>query len=262
MIIWLAAILAILVSNVATAQTQRSPSSVEAVLTFFYKDPRPERLLGYFDEFRKLPASRNWQAYPPSVGFFAVVFRAHENWVDRLIPARPDAKIVETLAAALQIAGYPQKSAGLRLKFKDAGSDEILHAELAGLPARLEELQIVGPTHLDLLWGASFASGDARHVRRIIDFYASTADQSEQIAQDTARVVIAMAGGPQEPLQGLRAKYGENFARQIIYAAVALWAVQSNARQHAYVDQAMTQFIKERQGTPAATGLAVLRQAR
>jgi hypothetical protein len=123
-------------------------------------------------------------------------------------------------------------------------------------------LQIASGTHLDLLWGASFASGDGRHVRRIIDFYASTADQSELIAQDTARVVIAMAGGPQEPLQGLRAKYGEDFARQIIYAAVALWAVQSNARQHAFVDQTLTQYIKERRGTPAATALSVLRQGR
>jgi hypothetical protein len=71
-----------------------------------------------------------------------------------------------------------------------------------------------------------------------------------------------MAGGPQEPLQGLRAKYGEDFARQIIYAASALWALQSNARQHNFVDQAVTQFINERQGTPAAKALTALRPRR
>jgi hypothetical protein len=262
MMIWLTVILWPLAPNVATAQTQRQPNSAEALFAFFYKDPRPERLVGLLDEFQKLPASRNWQAYPPSVGFFAVVFRTHEDWVERLIPPQPDAKIVETLAAALHIAGYPKKSTDLRSKFKDVGSDEILHAQLAGLPTRLEELRIASPTHLDLLWGASFASGDARHVRKIIEFYASTADQSEQIVLDTARVVVAMAGGPQEPLQGLRAKYGDDRARQIIYAATALWAVQSNARQHSFVDQAVTQFIKDRQGTPAAKGLAALRPPR
>ena len=69
-IIWLAVISWILYPNIAATQTQRPPNSVDAILTFFYKDPRPERLVGYFDEFRKLPTSRNWQAYPPSVGFF------------------------------------------------------------------------------------------------------------------------------------------------------------------------------------------------
>ena len=191
-----------------------------------------------------------------------MVFRAHEDWIDRLIPAHPDAKIVETLAAALQIAGYPQTSINLRSKFKDVGSDEILHAQLAGLPTRLEELRISIPTHLDLLWGASFASGDGRHVRKIIEFYASTADQSEQVAIDIARVGIATMGGPQEPLQGLRAKYGEDFARQVIYAATAQWAILSNAKQHSFVDQAVTKFINERRGTPAAKALGTLRQAR
>jgi len=252
----------LLMANVVAAQNRLPSNSAEEVFTFFYKDPRPERLVGHFDEFRKLPASRNWQAYPPIVGFFALVFRTHEDWIDRLIPTQPDAKIVEALAAALQIAGNPQKSMDLRSKFQDVGSDEILRAQLADLPTRVEELRIASPTHLDVLWGASFASGDARHVRKIIDFYASTADQSEQVAMDTARVVIAMGGGPQEPLQGLRAKYGEDSARQIIYAAIALWAVLSNARQHSFVDQAVTNFINERRGTPAATGLAALRQAR
>jgi len=107
-----------------------------------------------------------------------------------------------------------------------------------------------------------FASGDARHVRKIIEFYASTADQSEQVAIDIARVGIAMMGGPQEPLQGLRAKYGDNVGRQIIYAATAQWAIQANAQRHSFVDQAVTRFINERQGTPAAKGLAATRPRR
>src|SRR3979411_1715275 len=54
----------------------------------------------------------------------------------------------------------------------EAGSDATLRAELANLPLRLEDMRIAAPTHLDILWGASFASGDERYARMIADFFA------------------------------------------------------------------------------------------
>src|ERR1700716_2132900 len=54
----------------------------------------------------------------------------------------------------------------------EAGSDATLRAELANLPLRLEDMRIAAPTHLDILWGASFANGDERYARMIADFFA------------------------------------------------------------------------------------------
>ena len=246
--------------NVAVAQTQQRPSASEELVTFFYKDPRPERLLGHFDELRKLPVSRNWQAYPPIVGFFAVIFRSHQDWIVRLVPDTPNALELEALASALRLAGNQSEADQLRLRFKDAGSDEKLKSELVGLPTRLEDLRIATPTHLDIVWGAAFASGDARYPGMILDFFAATANQSEEVAIDVARAVIAMAGGRKEVLQELRDKYGDDLARQIVYAAAALWALQANARQHVFVDQTVARYITQRSGTPAAKALAAFRQ--
>jgi len=250
----------LLTANVAVAQTQGPPDPAEKLMMFFYADPRPERLVGFFDEFGKLPGLRNWQAYQPIVGLFAVVFRSHPSWIDRLIPAKPDAKTIETLAVALRLSSNVLKSDNLRSRFKEIELDERLKSELAGLPTRLENLQIATPTHLDILWGAAFGSGDARYVRLIIDYFAQTANRSEDTAIDVAKTVVAMIGGPKEGLQGLRTKYGDEVARQIIYSASALWALQSNARQHAFVDQAVAKYISERSGTPAAKALTALRQ--
>src|SRR5262249_54558736 len=144
----------------------------------------------------------------------------------------------------------------LRLRFKDVGSDQKLKSELVGLPAQLENLWITTPTHLDIVWGAAFASGDARYPGMILDFFAATANQSEQVAID----VVAIAGGSKEVLQELRGKYRDDLARQIVYAAAALWALQANARQHVFVDQTMARYITQKSGTPAAKVLAALRQ--
>jgi len=76
----------------------------------------------------------------------------------------------------------------------------MLRAELADLPLQLEGLHVDTPTHLDVLWGASFASGDERYVRIIADLLAMTANRSEFMAIDVAKVVLAISGGPRDIL--------------------------------------------------------------
>jgi hypothetical protein len=244
----------------ASAQPRGQSESADDLLMYFYKDPRTERLAGFFDKYAATPTSRNWNAYPPVAGFFAVVFQKQPSSADQLIPARPDAKVVEVLAAALRLSGDPSKAYALSLRFKDAGSDERLKAELAGLPTRLDDLRVITPSHLDILWGAAFASGDARYVRMVADFLAQIANRSEAVAVDIARVVLAMIGGPKDTLQALRGKYGDDDFRQIVYAATAAWALLANSRQHAFVDEAVTKYVSERSGTPVAKVLSSLRR--
>ena len=100
-------LIVLLWANAAAGQKQPLAPHDDLFLNF-YKDPRPERLVGYFDDIRKLPGSKSWEGYPPSVGFLAVVFRAHRDWIDRIIPDQPNAREVEALAAALQLAGISQ----------------------------------------------------------------------------------------------------------------------------------------------------------
>ncbi|MDT9136315.1 hypothetical protein RSW15_24590, partial [Escherichia coli] len=85
-----------------------------------------------------------WGAYPPLVGFLAVVFRAHPDWIGRLVPADCDPKVADGVAAALWLAGRETES--LQSCLRARGSDPRLAAELTGLPPRLEDLQIATPT--------------------------------------------------------------------------------------------------------------------
>src|SRR5215471_13154043 len=109
---WLAAFasiaacaLLLAVGAAAQQQAQMQAAPGDTLLTTFYKDPRPERLVGFFDQLRTMPAAQSWEAYPPVAGFFAFVFRTHPNDIDRLIPEAPDAKMAETIAAALRLSG-------------------------------------------------------------------------------------------------------------------------------------------------------------
>jgi hypothetical protein len=244
----------------AAAQQNKAPGGPhEDLLVSFYNDPRPDRLIGYLTTFGK--TFRNWDAYPALVGFFAVVFRTHPDWIDRLLPAECDSNVPEATAAALRLAGQSGIPTSIQTCLNAANSDRRLKAELAGLPSRLEDLQILKPTHLDILWGASFASGDARYPLMITGYFAQTANRSEPIAVDVAMTAIAFSGGPYDVIGQLRGKYSEALARDIIFAGTALWALRSNAKRHPFVNKALATYIDQHPGTYATKAVSAVRPA-
>jgi hypothetical protein len=238
-------------------QAQAAPN--DTLLTTFYKDPRPERLIGFLEQLQRSPAAQSWEAYPPVAGFLAFVFRSHPEDIEKLIPGRLDAKVAEAIAAALRLSGNQALYEKFQPRLAKSGRDAELAAVFVNLPPRLEELQITTPSNLDILWGAAFASGDAKFVLMIIDYFARTANLDEDVARDIARTVVAMAGGPRDVFNQLRGRYGVLAARQVVFAASALWAIQSNARQHEFVDGVVTKYIAEHPGTPAQKALVATR---
>jgi hypothetical protein len=192
-------------------------------------------------------------------GFFAVVFQRHPDWIDRLAPARFGPKTAATLFAALRLSGQGAKAQSLRPRLAEAGLDPKLQAEFSGLPARLDDLKVATGTHMDILWGASFASGDPRHARKLMDFLARTANRSEAVALDITRIALAVLAGRKENLGELRGRYGDDGFREIVLAATALWGLASNARQHDFVDKAVAAYIRDHPGTPATKALDTLR---
>jgi hypothetical protein len=260
---WLAALAAVcacallLAVPAAAQQVQTSPN--DTLLTTFYKDPRPERLVGFLDQLRSMPAAQSWEAYPPVAGFYAFVFRTHPNDIDRLIPEAPDARAAETIAAALRLSGNAAAQEKFQPRQAKAGRDLQLASVFANLPSKLEDLQITTPSNLDILWGAAFASGDPKFVLMIIDYFARTANLDEEVARDVTRTVIAMAGGPREVFNELRGRYGVLAARQVVFAASALWAIQSNAQQHEFVNRVVVKYIDAHPATLAQQALVATR---
>ncbi len=113
--------------------------------TYFYRAPQPERLVGLIEKWQSDSGNR-WDPYPPLVGFLAVVFRDHPNWIERLVPPKLTRGSATALAGALRLAGDPSIPPEVRSRIAQAGSDEILKRQLAGLPSQLLDLQITLPT--------------------------------------------------------------------------------------------------------------------
>ena len=251
--------------SASTAQSRAATdvNQLHDVVTYFYKDPRPERLPGFLQTLADAPAGQNWIAYPPIAGFLAVVFRRHPDAVTSVLPERPTPQTADALRAAIQLSGNNALAKEMQARLSKAGSDPILTVEFAHLPARLEDLRISTPTHLDILWGAAFASGDARFVRSILDYMASITNESEAIYRDVMLAAIRLSdeAAKRKFWQELRARYGEAGARRIIASAVALWALKANAQQHAFVHQAVSAYTANHEGTNGARALTVYGKA-
>ena len=241
---------------------QAETKSLGDLFKSFYQDPRPERLVGFIDKWQSAPAGANWIAYPPLAGFLAIVFRTHPDWIEKLVPPTLNRKTATTLITALHLASNPAVPSDLQSRFLAAGIDDKLNAEFAGLPNRIEDLHIATGTHLDIAWGAAFASGDPRFVLMIIDFLAKTANQSEPVAIDVAKETIASMGGPKDIQKTLRTKYGDDEARQIIYTSVALWALTVNSKQYAFVHETVEKYIADNPETPATKALSALQHTK
>src|SRR5688572_20330252 len=98
---WVFASLCFLLS--ATAEPSHASTNVDKrqdVFTYFYKDPRPERLIGFLQTFSEAPGGENWIAYPPVAGFLAVVFRRHPDVVHKILPERPSPRVADAVRAA------------------------------------------------------------------------------------------------------------------------------------------------------------------
>ena len=113
--------ISILLLNPVVGQQSQTPGDL---FLNFYKDPRPNRLIGFFDALDRPLASQKWEAYPPVVGFFAVVFRKHPDLIEQLIPAKNHPQTADALAAALLLSGNQATAKKLQPKFDQAGSDQ------------------------------------------------------------------------------------------------------------------------------------------
>lgn len=222
---------------------------------FFYRNPQLEALPAHISRMQE--THPGWEAYPPFAGLLAVVFKNDGGMIEKVMPDRLTPKMADTMAAAIRLSGRENVPQSVRDRLAKAGSDPVLSAQFANLPRRLADLRIVTPTHLDILWGAFFASGSSEYVRMILDFFAAMANRSEAIAIDITKVAISMSGGPKTILGELRGKYENDLGFAIIVAAMAEWALWSNARQHPEVNAVVTAYIAEHPTSFATRSLKV-----
>lgn len=240
------------VSSVVVPAWGEEPTVSEADLTYFYKAPSPvlaARLVTYYDGLRtaEKPGAR-----PPLMGFFAAVFQRYPADIDKMIPGSLSPPMLELLAVSLRLAGQQSKAESLVEVLKSKGA---VIPNLATIPASLEWVVAVGPSEFDLLWGASFASGDPQYCAKILKRFADVANVGDN-ADDLLHLARNME--TRKDQQWIVDKRGQDEARELISISTALWALHSNAQQHLFVQGAIDQYVTAHSSEPAAKVLSSL----
>ena len=125
----------------------------------------------------------------------------------------------------------------------------------------LRQAKVSHPSSFDVMWAASFATGDAAYVRPIYDYYESVATLPSVDVRDMVALVMLRHKPDKDAMEALKNKYPQDTFMRIVFASSALWSLESNARQHKFVATALSGYQKEKPGSPAATGLAEMRKA-
>jgi hypothetical protein len=125
----------------------------------------------------------------------------------------------------------------------------------------LRQATATQPGTFDVLWAASFATGDPAYVRPIFDYYASVAAQDGVDIQDIVAFVIARGGANKEAIQAIAKKYPRETLQKVVFASSALWSLSSNAGQHKFVAAALARYLEAQPASPAAKGFVELRAA-
>jgi tetratricopeptide (TPR) repeat protein len=235
------------------AFAQDASAVSEADMTFFYKDPSPDRvakLLVYFNTLMR-PDKPN---APPIIGFMAVAFQRYPSDIDRMIPEGLSATMQGNIATSLKLAGQDAKAQSLADHLKTSGAPA---PDLRYVPSSLDAVAASGPSEFDLFWGASFASGDPRYAAKILDHFAAIANVDGN-AEDM--VTIARTFGSGADMGWLVKKRGAQKAGELVAQSTALWALNSNAQQHEFIRNAVERHIATRPDEPASKALVALAQ--
>jgi hypothetical protein len=111
-------IFGVMAQGPAFAQNEKPKGAGDRII-YFYQDPRPERLVGLIEKWQSDCAGQ-WIVYPPLVGFLAVVFKKHPDWIERLITTHLIPCSATALTGALRLAGDPVVPAEVRSRIAQA----------------------------------------------------------------------------------------------------------------------------------------------
>lgn len=216
---------------------------LENRITYFYKNPdlgSVPNLLRKMDQAGLLTGRRSQASL--MAGFMVPLFESHPERIDELI-AGPYSRDVERVVwLGLAFAGMNEKAMGYmqRNGWPQKNVDAVKRAT-----GSLLEFVISDGRDLDMLWAASFASGDVRYPLKIVRFIAESLASGKFWVEDIDFVGdhrnTMRAGGPE--MERIAGRYpGEDLERLALNGS-ALWSLGSNAKQHEFVMETVQERI-------------------
>jgi tetratricopeptide (TPR) repeat protein len=230
---------------------QTTPVS-EADVIYFYRNPSPARLAQLMAYFNTIAQSGKPFAQPPLIGFLAAAFQKYPSAIDTVIPADLSLPMLEIAGYSLRLAGQDAKARLIAERLKSRGAAA---PDFTQVPAGLDAMAATGPTEFDMLWGASFATGDPRYCSKILAQFAAVANVDGN-AEDM--LVIAKTIGTDADLHWVADKRGVEKARELTGMSSALWSLNANAQQHEFVRKVISDYIEAHPAEPASKALIAL----
>jgi hypothetical protein len=241
--------------NSPAAAEEQSKPAFEIAVTYFYKNPKPELVATILSGFNASPLSTKPNAQPSMIGFLAGSFQRFPEDIDKMIPSGLSPAATWVTAVALHLAG---KDSTAKPLFDRLVANGARLPNLGLFPTNLDAVVASGAADFDLLWGASFATGDPRYCSKILTRFAAVADV-EGNAEDMVAIVKATNRGlHKDDLKWVVDKHGTEKARELIIVSSALWSLHSNAQQHDFVRAAVENYIRAHPGEPASRALLAL----
>lgn len=248
---------ALAISNSASCLAQAAPGgalqAASETIAYFYESPSPTKVAEVLRDLgTALPDSP--AIGPPTIGFLAGAFQRFPNDIDVMIPGGLPPHMMGVVAMSLKLAGQESRAKSLADRLKASGGPA---PDLDRIPNSLDNVVASGTSEFDLLWGASFATGDPRYCLKILERFAATADLDDNAPDILA---IARTHGTHADNHWIVEKHGAEKARELILVSIALWSLNSNAQQHAFVRRAVDNYIATHSTEPASRALGALAQ--
>jgi hypothetical protein len=237
---------------VSPVRAEQADPVSEADVTYFYRNPSPARLAQLMAYFNTIAESGKPFAQPPLIGFLAAAFQKYPGDIDTLIPADLSLPMLEIVEYSLRLARQDAKARLIAERLKSRGAAA---PDFTDVPASLDALTAAGPAEFDMLWGASFASGDPRYCSKILAQFAAVANVDGN-ADDM--LAIAKTAGTGADLHWVADKRGVDKARELTGMSSALWSLNANAQQHAFVRKVVSDYIQAHPAEPASRALIAL----
>ena len=241
---------------VPAARAEEATPVSEADVTYFYQHPSPAGVARLMPYFNGLSHSDKPFADPPTIGFLAAALQRYPDDIDEMIPAGLSPRMLGIVAVSLRLAGQGAKAQSIVDHLKASGASA---PDLERIPSSLEAVPAAGPSEFDMLWGASFATGDPRYCSKILARYAAVANVDGN-AEDILAIVKTIGARPPADLHWVAAKHGAEKARELATISSALWALDSNAHQHEFVRVAVDDYVRAHPTEPASKALVTLAQ--
>jgi hypothetical protein len=189
-------------------------------------------------------------AAPAAYGFLGGAFLRYPANLDQIIPTTLSPQGLRVVAVGLHLAGQYDRADAMAARLA-ASTGATLN--MARMPASLDAVPAEDPKLFDLLWGASFATGDGKYCTKILNAYVAVANR-DGFAADLLTIARGH-GGNTDAVKEIVQRRGIDTARLLINMSTALRSLHANAQQHGFVSQVVNAYVQSHPREPAAIAL-------